>query len=134
MGKKSKAPVGANLSTSQKAELKSAILAEYPNLKQFEKEVDILISGYDKDKKYPEKLMESIEKRSKDEQDEPEDTGVMKNLGPDDPEYHETLKRMNDAQEKFMEEQRKAIEEEDKKQKEKEQENQKVKNVTIISQ
>lgn len=130
MGKKGKAPVGANLTASQKAELKSAILSEYPRLAKFSEEIEMMVEGYSKDKHYLDKLMESINKGEEDEPQAP--AGTMKNLGPDDPEYHETMKRMDDARDEFMEKQRKAIEEEEQKQKEKEEEG-KVKNVTIIS-
>lgn len=131
MGKKGKAPVGANLTTSQKAELKSAILAEYPNLAKFTEDIEMMIEEYSKDKSFIAKLTESIDKGEVLEL--PAAEGSMTTLGPDDPEYHATMKRMSDAQEEFMEKQRKAIEEEDKKQKEKEKEDEKVKNVTILN-
>lgn len=59
MTKKSVKVEGANLTTTQKEELKRQILKEFPMLKMLEDDIVFLIEEYNKDKKYLSKLMKA---------------------------------------------------------------------------
>lgn len=94
---KNKKVVPASLTENQKLVLKKAILAEYPNVRGFEDELDFLIEQYSKDKNYVEKLMKSADANKQFEEDIEAQAGLIKNISKGDKEYDELLERFEKA-------------------------------------
>jgi hypothetical protein len=94
---KNKKIVPASLTENQKLVLKKAILAEYPNVRGFEDELDFLIEQYSKDKNYVEKLMKSADANKQFEEDIEAQAGLIKNISKGDKEYDELLERFEKA-------------------------------------